>query len=153
MRWVGKFFTWLSLEYLKDYRESRARVYEIIVQNNLRLNTIILTVSVASLTAIATLNDRLFVSYPWLSFIAVGLFVLVILFSTVNFYLSTLTLDDLQKKLNKDMFLPFKVGKGVFTEKYKTTRRLLNMLVMGGFCIGLLTLLILLGFYMLGGVK
>lgn len=151
MKWVGKISTWLVVEYIKDYRESRARVFDTIIKNNLHLNTVILTVSVASLTAIAALNDKLFTDYSWPSIVVVGLFILSILFSTINFFLSGLALRDLQRKLNKDILFPFRVGEDGYRPRFKRVQKILNVIVLSSFCLGLICLLILLGFYILGG--
>lgn len=151
MKWVSKISTWLTVEYIKGYRESRARVFDTIIKNNLHLNTVILTVSVACLTAIAALNDKLFTGYPWLSLVAVGLFILTILFSTINFFLSGLALSDLQRKLNKDILFPFRVGKDGYKPRFKKIQKILNVIVLSGFCLGLIILLVLLGLYILRG--
>lgn len=149
MRWIGKVITWLAVEYMKDYRESKARVFDTIVQNNLRLNTIILTVSIASLTVVAALNGKIFVDYPWPSIIVIVLFILVILFSTINFFLSGLALSDFQRKINKDFLLPLKLHESEYELKYQRVQKILNILVLYGFCLGLLVLLGLLGCYVL----
>lgn len=153
MHWLAKAGAWLASEYLHDYRESRARVFDVVIKNNPHLNTVILTVSVASLTAIATLSDRAFTAYPWLSIFAIGLFILTILFSTINFFLSGLALSDLQQKLNEDVLFPFQVNKGKYSPRFKKTQKILNMIVLFGFCLGLIALLVLLGSYILGGVN
>lgn len=151
MRWLGRVSAWFASEYIKDYRESRARTYELIIKNSLHLNTIILTVSVASLTAVAALNDKVFVDYPWSSAIVIGLFILVILFSTINFFLSGLVLSDLQQKLNKDILFPFKASE--YRLKYRLAQKMLNVTVLGGFCLGLISLLALLILYISGAAK
>lgn len=152
MRWIGRAATWLAVEYMTDMRENRARVYDTIVKNNLHLNTVILTVSIASLTAVAALSDEAFVAYPWLSLSVITLFIGVILLTTVNFYLSGIALRDIQEKLSKDILLPFKVRNGEYTPRFIKPQRILNALVLGGFCLGLLMFLTLLSCYILGGV-
>ena len=151
MCWLGRLAAWFGAEYMKDYRDSRARVFDTIIKNNLHLNTVILTVSVASLTAIAALSSDTFDSHPVLSFVSISLFVVVILLSTINFYLSELTLNDLHQKLSKDILFPFKVNKGEYVPKFKSTQKILNAAVISGFCLGLVSLLVLLGVYILGG--
>lgn len=145
MRRAGRFAAWLAAEYMTDMRDSRARVYDAIVKNNLHLNTVILTVSIASLTAVAALNDKVFADYPALSLMVVALFLLVTLLSTINFYLSGVVLRDIQKNLSKDVLFPFRVGKGKYNPKYQTAQKIINILVLYGFCLGLLVFLILLG--------
>ena len=149
MRWVLKIASWLTAEYMRHYSDSRVRVFDTIIKNNLQLNTIILTVSVASLTAIAALNDRVFTSYPYPSMVAVGLFIIVILLSTINFFLSGLALRDLQQKLSKDILLPVHISGTGYRQKFKVIRNVLNVMVLAGFCTGLLVLLILLSFYIM----
>lgn len=150
MRWIGRIAAWLGAEYVKDYRESRARIFDLAIKNSLHLNTIILTVSIASLTAVAALNDRVFENYSWLSVITVGLFILTILFSTINFFLASLALNDLQQKISKDIFFPFQASDAKYKLKFRKAQKMLGTVVMIGFCAGLITLLALLGFYVLG---
>lgn len=150
MSWLAKIIPWIATEYFKEYQASRIRIFDMTVRSNAHLNTIMLTVSVASLTAIAALNDRVFANYPWLSFIVVALFILVVLFSTINFFISGLVLGDIQKRFNKDILFPFRISESNFKPKFKTTQRLLNMIVLGCFCLGLIALLVLLGVYILG---
>ncbi len=153
MKWLGRIGAWFAAEYINDYRDSRARVFDTIIKNNLHLNTVILTVSVASLTAIAALNDRIFTSYPVLSIVVVGLFVFTILFSTINFFLSGLAMGDMQRRLSKDILFPFKISKGEYAPRFKKIQYTLNYLVLSSFCLGLVLLLVLLGFYILGADK
>lgn len=150
MRWVGRFAAWLGLQYMEGYRESRSRIYELIIKNNMHLNTVILTVSVASLTGVTALNEKAFRYHPVLSFAVISLFVLVILLSTVNFYISGVVIRDIQKNLSKDVLFPVKVSRGGYEQRFTKIQKVLNVLVLSGFCLGLITLLILLGFYILG---
>ena len=145
MKWAKKTGAWLAAEYVKDYRESKARIFDTIIKNSLHLNTIILTVSIATLTAVAALNDRVFTSHPYLSIAVLGLFIVVILLSTINFFLSGLALRDLQKKFNEDILLPFKMKK--YTPRYQRPQKVLNALVLSGFCLGLILFMVLLGVY------
>ena len=151
MRWIGKIIIWLAAQYMQDYRENRSRTYELIVKNNIHLNTVILTVSVASLTAVAALNEKVFEHYPVLSFVVIFLFVLVILLSTINFYLSGITIRDIQQTLSKDILFPIKAVRDEYTPRFKSIQKTLNVLALGGFCVGLIALLVLLGFYIMGG--
>lgn len=153
MKWLKQVGLWFAAEYFSDYRENRARVFDTIIKNNLHLNTIILTVSVASLTAIAALSDKLFSAYPVLSILVIGLFIFTILFSTINFFLSGLAMNDMQRRLSKDILFPFKISKGEYKPRFKNTQRVLNALVLFSFCLGLTFLLVLLGFYVLGAKK
>ena len=137
-------------EYVKDYRDVSARLYELSVKTNAQINQIVLTVSVASLTAVAALNERVFVPYGSLSFIVIALFVAVILLSVVNLYLSSLTLADAQRQLNKNL-TSFKSSKTDMENlRFIKTQKILNTVVFGTFCVGLVALLALLGFYILG---
>lgn len=150
MEWIKKSAIWFCVEYIRDYRDSRSRVFDTIIKNNLHLNTVILTVSVASLTAIAALSREVFARYPILSFVSILLFVMVILLSTINFYISGLVLNDLHQKLSKDILFPFKISKGKYTLKFKKVQKMLSTLVLAGFCIGLIALVALLGFLIFG---
>lgn len=150
MKWLKQVGVWFAAEYFNDYRENRARVFDTIIKNNLHLNTVILTVSVASLTAIAALNDRVFSGYPILSIITLGLFIFAILFSTINFFLSGLAMSDMQRRLSKDILFPFKISKGEYSPKFKKTQKVLSGIVLAGFCLGLVSLLVLLSLYIIG---
>lgn len=149
MSWIGRVIAWMTAEYMTDIRDSKARVFDVIIKNNLHLNTIILTVSIASLTAVAALSNEMFESHPVLTFVSILLFVMVILLSTINFYISGLALSDLHQKLSKDILFPFKVSKGVYEPKFKGAQKILSTLVLSGFCLGLLVLSALLGCYIL----
>lgn len=153
MKWLKQVGIWFAAEYLSDYRENRARVFDTIIKNNLHLNTVILTVSVASLTAVAALNDKVFSAYPILSVVVLGLFILTILFSTINFFLSGLAMNDMQRRINKDILFPFKISKGEYEPRFKKIQRILNFLVLFSFCFGLVLLLVLLGLHILGVEK
>ncbi|HMQ96282.1 MAG TPA: hypothetical protein PKD19_03605 [Candidatus Saccharibacteria bacterium] len=147
---IKQAFGWLLAQFVQDNRENQARAYELIIKNSMHLNQIILTVSIASLAAIAALNQAVFAPYSVLSFAVVALFILVILFSTINFYLSGIILRDLQTALKQDVFLPFHISKDNYKQRFKTSQKILNILVFGGFCLGLVAFLVLLGFYTLG---
>lgn len=142
--------SWFFDEYIKDYRESSNRVYELTIKANTQINQIILTVSVASLTAIAALNDKVFAPYGLLSFLTVASFVLVILLSVVNFHLSYLFLADLQRRLTSNLksFKPLTNGNEF--RKFGIVQSGLNVIILSGFCLGLIALLTLLGYYILG---
>lgn len=142
---------WVASENLKDYRENKTRVYNTIVKNNLHLNTIILTVSIASLTAVAALSSEVFKNYPWLSLVVIALFICVILLSTINFYLSSIALRDVQKNLTKDILFTLRVSSGQYKPPLENTQKALNNLVLAGFCAGLIMFLILLCCYIFGG--
>ncbi len=147
---IKKGIAWFAAQYVQDYRENQARAYELIIKNSMHLNQIILTVSIASLAAIAALNQAVFAPYSVLSFAVVALFILVILFSTINFYLSGIILRDLQRALKQDLFLPFRISKGNYEQRFKISQKILDILVFGGFCLGLVAFLALLGSYILG---
>lgn len=145
--------SWFASEYWQDYRVSNVRAYELIIKTNMQLNQIILTVSVASLAAVAALNEAVFVPFPLLSFTTLSLFILVILLSTVNFYLTTIALRDIQQLLKKDVLFPLKVSRKKYQGKYNKTQKILSASVLIGFCLGLVLLLVLLGSYIFGVAK
>lgn len=153
MKWLSAAASWFANEYWQDYRESNVRAYELIIKTNMQLNQIILTVSVASLAAVAALNKAVFVPYPLLSFTTLALFILVILLSTINFYLTTIALRDIQQYLKKDLLFPLKLSKKKYQGKYSKTLKILSASVLIGFCLGLVSLLVLLGFYIFGVVR
>lgn len=153
MKWLKQAGLWFAAEYLSDYRENRDRVFDTIIKNNLHLNTVVLTVSVASLTAIAALNDKVFSVFPLLSVAVLDLFILTILFSTINFFLSGLAMSDMQRRLNKDILFPFKISKSEYMPRFRKAQRVLNILVLAGFCFGLIALLALLTFYSVEGAR
>lgn len=49
---------WLSREYIVIYREGDSRLVDATIQTNTQINQIILAVSVACSTAVATLNHQ-----------------------------------------------------------------------------------------------
>lgn len=153
MKWLKQAGLWFAAEYFSDYRGNRARVFDTIIKNNLHLNTVILTVSVASLTAVAALNDKVFSNHPMLSITVIGLFILTILSSIINFFLSGLAMNDIQRRLNKDILFPFKISKGEYKPKFRKAQQALNVLVLAGFCFGLIALLVLLAFYIMEGAR
>lgn len=150
MQRIGRFGAWFIAQYMQDYRENRSRAYESIIKNNMHLNTIILTVSVASLTAVAALNEKAFEYYPTLSFTVILFFVLVILLSTVNFYLSGVAIREIQQNLSKDILFPVKVTRGKYKPRFRKFQKVLNISVLSGFCLSLIALLVLLGLYIMG---
>ncbi len=144
-------FSWFADERIKDYREGKALIYDGIVKTSAQINQIILTVSVASLAAVAALNKAVFVPYGFLSFTVVALFIFVILLSVVNLYLSIIALTGIQKQFIKNWKSFDRLNKGTENPRFGKTQKILNNLVFGGFCLGLVGLLILLGLYILGG--
>ena len=78
---------WLSREYIAIYREGDRRLVDAIIQTNTQINQIILAVSVACLTAIATLNRQVFHISALLAFASMAIFIVVILLSVINLYL------------------------------------------------------------------
>ena len=95
---------WLSREYIAIYREGDRRLIDAIIQTNTQINQIILAVSVACLIAIATLNHQVFRISALLAFTSIAIFIMVILLSVINLYLSIKALSDLQKQLSKSFF-------------------------------------------------
>lgn len=153
---IGGFLKIVFNERQKDYRESSRRIYESIIQKDSQINTIILTGSIAGLTAIAALSKDIFISsglISVISFLVVVLFVLVILLSVVNLYISTLVLSDINKKLIKN-FKDFKrVDAGMQDLRFKFVQKTLNKIILISFCFGLVLLLFVLGLYIFGVKK
>lgn len=150
---VGKFLAalgWYAGEYIKDYRESAGRIYELSVKTTIQINQIILTVSVASLAAIAALNEAVFTPYGPLALTAISLFVLVILLSVINLYVSMLTLADAHQQLLQNLKSFTRLDKNMKNFKFKRLHKILSMIIFAGFCLGLVVLLILLGVHILG---
>ncbi len=141
---------WVVNERTIDYREGKALIYDAIVKINTQINQTILTVSVATLAALAALNKEIFVPYPLLSFVTIAVFVLVILLSVVNLYLSNLVLADMQKKFTQNWSSLRSPSKGVEDRRYQGARRVLNGLVLGGFCFGLIIFLAVIGLFIMG---
>lgn len=137
--------------YSRDYRENKALVYEATVKNNTHINQIILTMSVASLAAMAGLNRSVFEPYPVLSFVVLSFFALTILISVINIYLVGLSLRDMQRLLNENFTKLDRLDSMVDKIRYKTANRILNALVFWSFCVGVVCLLSLLGVYILVG--
>ena len=151
LRILGGGVGWFVNEYAKDYRESNDHIYGQIVKTDAQINQIILTVSIASLVAVAALNEAVFIPYGLLAFIAIFLFVLAILLSVINLYLVTLTLADMQQKLIKNLSSFTTLNKGMRQQRFQKTRRVFNVAILSSFCFGLISFLILLGLYILGG--
>lgn len=137
--------------YSRDYQENKALVYEAIVKNNAHINQIILTMSVASLAAMAGLNRLVFEPYPILSFVVLSLFALTILISVVNMYLVSFSLRDMQRILNDNFKNLDRLEDTMDKIRYKTTNKVLNAFVFLTFCAGVICLLSLLGVYILVG--
>lgn len=140
---------WLSREYIAIYREGDRRLVDAIIQTNTQINQIILAVSVACLTAIATLNRQVFRISALLAFASMAIFIVVILLSVINLYLSIKALSDLQKQLSKSFF------RLCFTDKmsrvpYVNIIERLSLTILCLFCLGLVTFLVLLGLYIFG---
>lgn len=139
----------LSREYIAIYREGDRRLVGAIIQTNTQINQIILAVSVACLTAIATLNRQVFRISALLAFASMAIFIVVILLSVINLYLSIKALSDLQKQLSKSFF------RLCFTNKmsrvpYVNIIERLSLTILCLFCLGLVTFLVLLGLYIFG---
>lgn len=150
---ICEFTGWYVGEYIKDYRENNNRIFGAIVQKESQINAIILTGSVAGLTAITALskdifNVNLFISV--IAFMVILFFIISILLSIINLYLSMLTLIDIQKKfiINHKSLQP--LNKNMDNYKYKNIQRVLNHLILISFCIGLIIFLVLLGLYIFG---
>jgi len=141
---------WFVNEHIKDYREGKTLIYDGIIKTSAQINQIILTVSVASLTAIAALNKAVFVPYSLLSFSVIALFILVILLSVVNLYISTIALKDLQKRFSQNWKSMKRLNNGTERPRFEKTQKILNVLVLIDFCLGMVALLALLGLYILG---
>lgn len=148
-KYLGPLFGWLISEHIKDYRENNTRIYEAVIKTNTQINQIILTVSVASLAAVAALNKEVFVPYGALSFVVVSLFILVILLSVINLYIASFVMSGFQRQLNENWKSLSHPNKDITDLRFKRTRNTLNTMVFGGFCLGLISFLTLLGFYIL----
>lgn len=156
MKWLeilSDFSKWISSEYIKDYRESSARLFELQQKNNSQINQIILTVSVACLTAIAAMSQKIFKSCGYLAFSTIIAFTVVILLSVINLYLSLLALQHAQSQLLNN-FSKFKsVTSGMSNLPYVKRIKILNQCVLALFCIGVVLFLVLLGIYIFGVVR
>lgn len=140
---------WFANEYIRGYRDNASRIYELSIKTTALINQIILTVSVASLAAIAALGKAVFMPYGPIAFTAILLFVFTILISVINLYLSLATLADIRKKLDRNIASPTRFKKLVETSKFMKAHKILSVTVLTGFCLGLIALLVLLGFYIL----
>ena len=150
IKYLGPFFGWMVSEHVKDYRDNKARIYDAILKANAQINQIILTVSVASLAAVVALNKEVFVPYGVLSFIVVALFIIVILLSVINLYFAVLASGDLQRQLNQNWKSLKQLSRGINDLRFRKTQKVLNALVLSGFCLGLISLMVLFGIYILG---
>lgn len=144
---------WFASERVKDYRESASRIYELSVKTTLQINQIILTVSVASLAAVAAFNQAVFDPYGPLAFMVVVLFALTLLLSAINLYLSTFTLADIRQKLSEN-FISFKgLSRGIEDFRFKKVHKTLSVVVFLSFCLGIIAFLLLFGVYIFGDAK
>ena len=150
---VGALVSKYAEEYFKDYRESMARFYDYEMKTNAQLNQIILTVSVATLTAVAALNERVFVPFGALTFGVILVFVVDILFSVANLYFSALIIGAMRRQMKSNLVSLKRLDKDMAYEKYVRSQKILNITILSLFCLGLLMFLILLGLYILGGAR
>ena len=62
-----------------DYRASYLRNQDLLAQVTLEMDRALMTFSIAALAALAALNDRVFSSYGWLSFVTLFCFIVVVI--------------------------------------------------------------------------
>lgn len=153
IRYIMAFLGWYAKEYMQDYRTSNSQLIETIRQTTTQINQIILAVSVACLTAVAALSQRMFELYGGLAFMTIASFVFVILLSVINLYLSSLTLRHAQDQLSNNLFRLKSTMDDMGDLPYEMTTKILGRYVLGLFCAGVVLFLTLLGLYILGVAK
>lgn len=143
----------LISERLNDYRESNNRIIGAVTQVESQINAIILAGSVAGLTAVAALSKNIFNSNIFISIVAfavIASFIIAILLSVINLSLSTQTLLDIQRKIKKNYESLRSSNKDIENYRFKKAHEVLNIIILVCFCVGLISLLILLGAYTFG---
>ena len=150
VNFISLWIQWLGSESAADFRENKKMIYESIVRTNTSINQIILTFSLAALAAIATLNKPLFKDFSILSFIVLAIFIIVILLSVVNLFLSSVAMRAIQKTLIENWKSLKRPNSGMEKVPFARIQSILNYCVLLGFCAGVILLLALLGLHIFG---
>ncbi len=150
---AGGVFKFTVSERVNDYRSSYLRNQDVLTQVTLEMDRALMTFSIASLAALAALNDRIFGTYGWLSFIALTCFVGTVVSVILSYYLSRGMLIDAQKIITRNYkkSLTKPLGEGMEKVKYATATKLVNGASFALFASGMICFIILMALY-IGGI-
>lgn len=137
-----------------DYRASYLRNQDLLAQVTLEMDRALMTFSIAALAALAALNDRVFSSYGWLSFVTLFCFIVVVISVTLGYYFSRSLLIDAQKIISANFkkSLTQPLGQGLDKVRFAKTTKVINFISITFFIAGMICLIFLLGVY-IGNAK
>ncbi|MEI7918512.1 MAG: hypothetical protein WCH58_03955 [Candidatus Saccharibacteria bacterium] len=156
MTWIKDIIGWFVKntvnERVNDYRSSYLRNQDVLTQVTLEMDRALMTFSIASLAALAALNDKIFGTYGRLSFIALTCFVGVVVSVILSYYLSRGMLIDAQKIITRNYkkSLTKPLGEGMEKVKYATATKIVNGASLALFILGMICFVVLMALY-IGG--
>ena len=159
MNWIkdiiGGISKFVVSERVNDYRSSYLRNQDILTQVYLEMDRALMTFSIAALAALAALNDKIFGTYGWLSFIALTCFVGTVVSVILSYFLSRGMLIDAQKiiTLNYKKSLTKPLGEGMEKVKYATATKIVNGVSFALFALGMICFIVLMALYIGGTAR
>lgn len=135
-----------QVERREEYKMYFFQVQNMMTQNTIEADKALGTFAIAALAALAALNERIFGPFGKLSFATLVCFLLVILLVTLGYVISQQLLSDAQSKLTNNYIKSphTSLNEGLENPKFAHLSRILNVLSMSLFSVGIVLFLILL---------
>ena len=149
---TSRFFDLSINERANDYRSNFYQYQNMMTQVTMETDKALMTFSIATLAALAALNDAIFKPYGWLSFVTLTCFVLVIVIVLAGYSVSKALIKDAQRIMSRNYqkSLTTPLGQGLDKVKFAKLSKVINLASSGLFIIGMLLFVILMALYIKG---
>lgn len=138
-----------SEERREEYKMYFFQVQNMMTQNTIEADKALGTFAIAALAALAALNEKIFGPFGKLSFATLICFLLVILLVTVGYVISNQLLISTQDKLTENYVKSpnTSLNEGLEKPRFARTSRVINIVNMILFIVGMTLFIVLLGRY------
>jgi ABC-type Co2+ transport system permease subunit len=133
-------------ERVNDYRANFYQYQNMMAQVTMETDKALMTFSIAAL------NDAIFKSYGWLSFLTLTCFVMVVIIVIVGYSVSKALIKDAQRIMTNNFKTSLKtpLGEGLNKVKFAKLSKTLNFASSGLFIVGMTFFVVLMALYIKG---
>lgn len=139
-------------ERINDYRSNFFQYQNMMTQVTIETDKALMTFSIATLAALAVLNDAVFKPYGWISFITITCFILVVIIVMIGYYISKALLADAQRIITRNFqkSITTRLDEGLSDVKFKRLSKALNFMSLTLFTVGMVSFVVLMALYIKG---
>jgi len=137
---------------VSDYKSNFVQYQNMMTQVTIETDKALMTFSIAALAALAALNNAIFESYGWMSFLTLSCFILVVVIVMIGYYVSKALLVDAQRiitaNFRKSLTTP--LGQGLKQVRFAKLSKLINIASLTLFVTGMILFVVLMALYIKG---